>query len=92
MFMAQVTLSVRMDEEIKRMFDEFCAEVGMDTSVAVNIFARTVVREHRIPFEIAASTDPFYNPVNQAVLRRSIAQLDAGQGIRHELIEETDDA
>ena len=51
--MSQVTLSVRMDEDIKRMFDSFCAEVGMNASVAVNLFVRTVVREQRIPFEIA---------------------------------------
>lgn len=89
--MSQVTLSVRMDEDVKRLFDAFCAEVGMNASVAVNLFVKTVIREQRIPFEIATHTDAFYNPVNQAVLRRSIAQLDAGNGTRHELIEDTDD-
>ena len=86
--MAQVTLSVRMDEEVKRLFDSFCTEVGMNASVAVNLFVKTVIRERRIPFEIAAPADPFYSPVNQAVLRRSVEQLDAGHGVRHELIEE----
>ena len=90
--MAQVTMSVRMDEDVKRLFDAFCADVGMNASVAVNLFVRTVIREQRIPFEIAAQSDPFYNPVNQAVLRRSIEQLDTGMGKRHELIEDMDDA
>ena len=40
----------------------------------------------------ALNTDAFYNPVNQAVLRRSIAQLDAGNGTRHELIEDTENS
>lgn len=53
--MGQTTLSVRMDEDLKRRFDAFCAEVGMNASVAVNLFAKTVVREQRIPFEIAAA-------------------------------------
>ena len=58
--MSQVTLSVRMDEEVKRLFDSFCAEVGMNASVAVNLFAKTVIRERRIPFEIAAPAEPFF--------------------------------
>ena len=88
--MAQTTLSVRMDEDVKRRFDAFCAEVGMNASVAINLFAKTVIREQRIPFEISA--DPFRSKQNQAVLRRSIAQLDAGKGTNHELIEVEDDA
>lgn len=88
--MAQTTLSVRMDDEVKRKFDALCAEVGMNASVAVNLFAKTVIREHRIPFEISA--DPFWSEENQSVLRRSVAQLDAGKGAPHELIEVEDDA
>lgn len=84
------TLNVRMDDEIKRQFDAFCTEVGMNASVAVNLFVRTVLREQRIPFSISA--DPFWSETNQSVLRRSIAQLDAGKGVRHELIEGDPDA
>ena len=84
--MGQTTLSVRMDEEVKRRFDAFCVEVGMNASVAVNLFAKTVIREHRIPFEI--STDPFWGEANQAVLRRSIGDLDAGRGTQHDLLED----
>ena len=50
--MAQTTLSVRMDEDLKRRFDAFCAEVGLNASTAINLFVKTVVRESRIPFEI----------------------------------------
>ena len=85
--MAQTTLSVRMDEQVKKQFDEFCSEVGMNASVAVNIFAKAVLRERRIPFEIAAETDPFYSDANINRLKKSIAQLDAGSGNEHDLIE-----
>jgi len=88
--MGQATLSIRMDEEQKRRFDAFCTEVGMNASVAVNLFVKTVLRENRIPFEISA--DPFWNEANQAVLRRSIEQLDAGGGTAHALIEVAGDA
>ena len=55
--MAQATFSVRMDEGLKRQFDALCQDFGMNASTAINVFARAVVRERRIPFEISASDD-----------------------------------
>ncbi len=52
--MAQATFSVRMEESLKRQFDALCADFGMTASTAINIFARAVVRERKIPFEIAS--------------------------------------
>ena len=52
--MAQATFSVRMDETLKKQFDGLCREFGMNASTAINVFARAVVRERRIPFEIAS--------------------------------------
>ena len=53
--MAQATFSVRMDEGLKRQFDALCAEFGMNATTAFNVFAKAVVRERRIPFEIQAA-------------------------------------
>lgn len=89
--MAQTTLNVRMDEDIKREFDAFCYKVGLNTSVAVNMFARAVLRERRIPFEITDETDPFYSESNQAFLREAVAALNSGKGIVRELIEVDDE-
>lgn len=56
--MAQATFSVRMDETLKKQFDSLCQDFGMNASTAINVFARAVVRERRIPFEItSAQTD-----------------------------------
>lgn len=52
--MSQATFSVRMDETLKRQFDSLCADFGMNASTAINVFARAVVRERKIPFEIAS--------------------------------------
>lgn len=52
--MAQATFSVRMDESLKKQFDGLCQEFGMNTSTAINVFARAVVRQRRIPFEISS--------------------------------------
>lgn len=52
--MAQATFSVRMDESLKKQFDSLCQEFGMNATTAINVFARAVVRERRIPFEISS--------------------------------------
>lgn len=52
--MAQVTFSVRMDEVLKKQFNGLCQEFGMNASTAINVFARAVVRQRRIPFEISS--------------------------------------
>lgn len=52
--MAQATFSVRMDETLKKQFDALCADFGMTASTAINVFARAVVRERKIPFEIVS--------------------------------------
>lgn len=52
--MAQSTFSVRMDENLKNQFDHLCSDFGMTASTAINVFARAVVRERRIPFEIVS--------------------------------------
>jgi len=55
--MAQATFSIRMDESLKRQFDALCADFGMNATTAFNVFARAVVRERKIPFEIQASDE-----------------------------------
>lgn len=52
--MAQATFSVRMDETLKKKFDKLCSEFGMNATTAINVFARAVVRERKIPFEISS--------------------------------------
>ena len=52
--MAQSTFSVRMDERLKEQFDTLCQDFGMNMTTAINVFARAVVRERRIPFDIVS--------------------------------------
>ena len=53
--MAQTTVSIRMDENLKRQLERLCGELGMNISTAVTIFAKAAVRERRIPFELRVS-------------------------------------
>lgn len=86
--MAQTTINVRMDEDLKAQFENFCNATGMNISVAVNIFAKTVVREQRIPFEI--TSDPFYSESNIHYLEQKLSAYKAGllKLEEHSLIEE----
>jgi DNA-damage-inducible protein J len=76
-----------MDAEVKKQFDAFCSGVGMNASTAFNMFARAVLREKRLPFDVTTETDPFYSESNLAHLRRGIAALNAGRGVEHDTIE-----
>ena len=83
--MAQTNINIRMDEDLKKQFDAFCSDIGMNMTTAFCVFAKTVVRERRIPFEISAENDPFYSPANIARLRKSISQMEATGGTIHEV-------
>ena len=53
--MADTTVTIRVDEDIKRKFEEFCTDVGINMSVAVNMFIRASLKEQKIPFSIESS-------------------------------------
>ncbi|MDE5899199.1 MAG: type II toxin-antitoxin system RelB/DinJ family antitoxin [Treponemataceae bacterium] len=81
-----MNVSVRMENETKKEFEQFCKDVGLSISAAFNIFAKKVVREHRIPFDIT-NEDPFYSAENQERLALSISHAKEGKLTEHELIE-----
>lgn len=72
------TLSVRLDDKTKDDFAKFCDTVGMSVSSLFSVFAKTVVREQRIPFEISAKNpsaeeEGFYSEANQKYLEKLVA-------------------
>ena len=89
--MAFATVSARLDETDKQAFDAFCSDVGINTSVAITMFVKAVLRERKIPFEITSSTDPFFSPENQEYVLKSVREIKAGNGKIHELIEDDDE-
>lgn len=81
--MAQTTVSVRMDDALKKDFDAVCNDLGLSMTTAITMLAKKMTREKRLPFEV--SVDPFYSDENMARLRRSIAQMEATGGTVHEV-------
>ena len=79
-------LSMRIDDGVKKRAEAACEALGLSMSTAINLYLVKLGNEMRIPFEV--SVDPFYSSANQKVLEKSIRQLDAGKGKKHELIGE----
>ena len=51
--METVNMSIRMDKELKKQADAMLSDMGLNMTTAMNMFLRQVVRQGRIPFEIA---------------------------------------
>ena len=77
--MAQTLVNFRIDETTKKQMEQICNELGITMSTAFNIFAKKVIREKRIPFDV--SIDPFYSEGNMKALSKSIKELEEGKVI-----------
>lgn len=84
--MSQATISIRIDSELKKNLEVVCADLGLNITTAFTIFAKKMVREQRVPFDVAI--DPFYSESNLKHLREGIKEINASRGVSHELIED----
>ncbi len=75
--MAQTLVNFRIDETTKKQMEQICNELGITMSTAFNMFAKKVIREKRIPFEI--SIDPFYSESNMKYLEKVIKDIETGK-------------
>jgi len=85
-------ITVRMDENLKRQFEQVVDELGLNMTTAITAFVKTVVRQEKIPFELSAKKDPFYSPANMAALKKSIEQHKRGEVISFNSVEELEAA
>ena len=51
--MANVNVTIRMDEDLKKKASALFEDLGMGFNQALTIFVKQAVREQRIPFEIS---------------------------------------
>ena len=49
-----MSMTISIDDDLKREFSEVCREIGLPPSTAFGIFAKAVVRERAIPFALSA--------------------------------------
>ena len=73
------TISLRLDDEIKKQLDEMCDEMGMNLTTFFMIYAKKALRDRKIPFELTAPRDPFYSEPNMVYLQKADQQIKNGQ-------------
>ena len=83
--MSTTSITIRMDENLKRQAEVLFDDIGMNMTTAFTVFVKAAVRQNRIPFEITG--DPFYSASNLEILKESIKDADAGKLTAHDLIE-----
>ena len=50
--MATTNLNIRTDKNIKDQAEQIFSELGLNMTTAINIFLRTAIREHGLPFPL----------------------------------------
>lgn len=86
--MATTTITIRMDENLKKQAEILFEDMGLNMTTAFTMFTKAVVHQNKIPFEISA--DPFYSESNMKVLKQRIENIESGKSTlkKHDLIED----
>lgn len=71
-----------MDEKLKKQAELLFEDMGLNMTTAFTMFAKAVVRQNKIPFEITA--DPFFAESNIRILEERIAKIESGQSVPKE--------
>ena len=50
--MATTNLNIRTDKDIKDQAEAIFNELGLNMTTAINMFLKTAIREHGIPFDL----------------------------------------
>ena len=87
--MGQTAFTVRMDSDIKKKFDDLCKDFGMSANTAVNMFARAVIKQERLPFDVESEKQAKLQRAWEAVERMHTTAV--ANGIADMSMEEIDE-
>ena len=51
-YLSTTNLNIRIDKSVKNQAEEIFSELGFNMTTAINIFLRTTIKEHGIPFKL----------------------------------------
>lgn len=85
-----VSVNFKLDADTKKSMENVCSELGLSMTAAFTIFAKTVTRERRIPFDLTLNPDPFYSESNIRYLEKKMQDYKSGNLhiVHHDLIED----
>jgi len=74
--MAQTSISIRIDEDVKKEVEIILSQIGLTLSSATNVFYRHVVRTKGIPFLLTAVEQP---GTMETVLQKGLEAMKTAQ-------------
>ena len=83
--MANINVTIRMDEELKAQADELFSDLGLSLSAAITMFAKQAVREQRIPFEIKRTGTKMQMATDSSVEKLSKQFIEKNRTVYEEL-------
>ena len=87
--MGQTAFTVRMDTDIKKKFDDLCKDFGMSANTAFNMFARAVIKQERLPFDVESERQAKIQRAWEAIERMQASAV--ANGISDMTMEEIDE-
>lgn len=78
--MANVNITVRMDEGLKKEAEALYDQLGMSLTTAINIFVRQSVREGRIPFEVTTKPRESHESAGKPSVSYALVELPSLSG------------
>ena len=87
--MGQTAFTVRMDTDIKKKFDDLCKDFGMSANTAFNMFARAVIKQERLPFDVESERQAKIQRAWEAIERMQASAV--ANGISDMSMEEIDE-
>ena len=73
------TVSIRLDDQEKSQLETLVGNMGLNLSTFFQIYAKRVLHDRKIPFELTALDEPFYSESNMKQLIRADEQAKNGQ-------------
>lgn len=74
--MATSQLTIRIDNDVKEQFDRVLKALGLNMTTAIDMFARTTIRQNAIPFALTLEADEGYRKQINATLMERAEQLE----------------
>lgn len=87
-----MSMTISIDDPLKAEFTAVCRDMGISPSTAFGVFAKTVVRERRIPFIVQADAESerqaraYERLVNEGI-RQGLDDIREGRTIAREEFE-----
>ncbi|MCL2341767.1 MAG: type II toxin-antitoxin system RelB/DinJ family antitoxin [Firmicutes bacterium] len=72
----QTTINVRIETQTKKEMEDILKKIGLSTTSAFNMFAKALIQERRIPFNITIPKYTSYEDYIEAIINEVDGKLD----------------